>query len=287
MWLYASVISNLGTELKNPDLQVSFQITNIFGLISQAIGWSLIIGALILFMCIIIYGVQWINSGGDTNSVSSAKTKITNCLFGFAVLSLTYTITLLVQYFLGISVFQTPGSVFTPPTLPPVANFVPTPTPTTAPLACKTPGLTCVISADCCTPLVCNSGICGGPVIVPPTPTPPPAPIPTPTPINPSAAIDLNGTNTISVAVTYRIFGISVQPSSPTPFIHTYITNSGGNIVFQKNTQTLSGGIYEFSIDPSSLGVGDYTWHTYFCNDYSTWCSDPILIKQVPLEIVP
>ncbi len=158
MWLYATIVSNLDVELRNPKLQTSFQITDVFGLISQAIGWSLIIGALILFMCIIIYGVQWINSGGDTNTVSSSRTKITNCLFGFAVLSLTYTIALLVQYFLGISVFQAPGSIFTPPPAStiPTPKFVPTPTP----VPCQKVGETCGGSSTCCSPISCISGIC-------------------------------------------------------------------------------------------------------------------------------
>lgn len=112
--------SELMQQLNNPGAVSTgnpFQVTSLMTLFTNILGWSIFFGALIVFFCLLFSGVQWMTAGGDTGSVQTAKSRLTTCLIGFAILACSYAIFLLVQYFFGLQIGQTPGS--TPPPLPP------------------------------------------------------------------------------------------------------------------------------------------------------------------------
>lgn len=91
-------------------------------LLSQGISTVLLIGALVVFICLIWGGWQWLTAGGDEGQMQQAKERLTQCLVGFAILAVSYAIALLVQYFLGLNIFrqdQTTGG------LPPVSSGPP------------------------------------------------------------------------------------------------------------------------------------------------------------------
>lgn len=105
--------SDLAQQLVNPSVVSTgnpFQVTSLMLLFTDILGWSIFFGALIAFICIIISGIEWMTAGGDTGSVQAAKSRITTCLIGFAVLATSYALFSLVQYFFGLSVGQLPGT---------------------------------------------------------------------------------------------------------------------------------------------------------------------------------
>lgn len=97
---------------------------DLLGLLSNVLGWLLLLAAVFIFLCILISGVQWITSsaGGSTSGIEDARNRLTACIIGFAVLATSYAVAILVQYFLGISVIQMPGTNFVGPN-PPTYNL--------------------------------------------------------------------------------------------------------------------------------------------------------------------
>lgn len=74
--------------------------TDIGSLISKALNFVLIIGALLVFMYLIWGGIEWITSGGDKGKTESARNKITAAIVGLIVLASSWAILLLVLGFL-------------------------------------------------------------------------------------------------------------------------------------------------------------------------------------------
>lgn len=73
-------------------------------LIPRLITLALIIGALIFFFNLIVGAIQWISSGGDKQSIESARSKISNALIGIVILFAVFAVAKLIEYFLGIPI---------------------------------------------------------------------------------------------------------------------------------------------------------------------------------------
>ncbi|NCO12482.1 MAG: hypothetical protein COZ34_03285 [Candidatus Pacebacteria bacterium CG_4_10_14_3_um_filter_34_15] len=74
--------------------------TDIGSLITKALDFVLILGALLVFMYLIWGGIEWITSGGDKGKTESARNKITAAIVGLIVLASAWAILLLVLGFL-------------------------------------------------------------------------------------------------------------------------------------------------------------------------------------------
>ncbi|MBP7700878.1 hypothetical protein KA111_02330 [Candidatus Woesebacteria bacterium] len=75
--------------------------TDVGALISKALNFVLIIGALLVFMYLIWGGIEWITSGGDKGKTESARNKITAAIVGLIVLASAWAVLLLVLGFLN------------------------------------------------------------------------------------------------------------------------------------------------------------------------------------------
>ncbi len=83
---------------------------NIGSLINGILTFILVVGALLVFLYLILGGIEWITSGGDKSKTESARNKITSAVVGLIILAASYAILLIVLNFLG---FKSLGEVFT------------------------------------------------------------------------------------------------------------------------------------------------------------------------------
>lgn len=99
---------NPGTnEITNPALG---SLTNQSGvsflqkLLPALVTMGLIIGALVFVFMLITGAIAWISSGGDKQSLESARGKITSALVGLVILLAVFAIIKLIEVFFGISI---------------------------------------------------------------------------------------------------------------------------------------------------------------------------------------
>lgn len=83
---------------------------NIGSLINGVLTFVLVIGALLVFMYLILGGIEWITSGGDKSKTESARNKITSAVVGLIILAASYAILMIILNFMG---FDSLGEVFT------------------------------------------------------------------------------------------------------------------------------------------------------------------------------
>lgn len=70
-------------------------------LIQSALNFVMVLGALLVFLYLIMGGIEWITSGGDKSKTESARNKITAAVVGLIILAASYAILLIVLNFLG------------------------------------------------------------------------------------------------------------------------------------------------------------------------------------------
>jgi cytochrome bd-type quinol oxidase subunit 2 len=78
-------------------------------LVNGVLSFVMVIAALLVFMYLILGGIEWITSGGDKGKTESARNKITAAVIGLVILAASYAILLIVLRFLG---FENLGDVF-------------------------------------------------------------------------------------------------------------------------------------------------------------------------------
>lgn len=83
---------------------------NIGSLINGVLTFVMVIGALLVFLYLILGGIEWITSGGDKSKTEKARNKITAAVVGLVILAASYAILILILNFLG---FDNLGQVFT------------------------------------------------------------------------------------------------------------------------------------------------------------------------------
>lgn len=135
--IYSTAISDIGKYLEELPIGNPWKnIQNINVLIPNLINLVLIAAVVVFFFLILFGGVQWITSGGDKESLSKAKGKITSALVGIIIVFSAWAILNLVNYFFRINY---PSSTET----------------------CRGPGERCGAGLPaCCQDLFCRDGVC-------------------------------------------------------------------------------------------------------------------------------
>ena len=75
--------------------------SNISEVINQVLTFVMAIAALLVFMYLILGGIDWITSGGDKSKTESARNKITAAVIGLIILAAAYAILTIALNFLG------------------------------------------------------------------------------------------------------------------------------------------------------------------------------------------
>jgi len=75
---------------------------NLGAIISGALGFIMALAALLVFLYLILGGIQWITSGGDKGKTEEARNKITAAVIGLIVLAAAYAVLQIMLSFLGI-----------------------------------------------------------------------------------------------------------------------------------------------------------------------------------------
>lgn len=70
-------------------------------LLNSVLSFVMVIAALLVFLYLIMGGIEWITSGGDKGKTESARNKITAAIVGLVILAASYAILLIVLNFLG------------------------------------------------------------------------------------------------------------------------------------------------------------------------------------------
>ncbi len=77
--------------------------TDVGVLINAVLTFVMVIAALLVFLYLIMGGIQWITSGGDKGKTEEARNKITSAIVGLIVLAASYAILLIALRFLGFN----------------------------------------------------------------------------------------------------------------------------------------------------------------------------------------
>lgn len=83
---------------------VEYHINDLGLLVSRIATWALALAGVFMFLCVIISGLQILISGGDKAGMEKSKKRITNCLIGLTVISLSWAIMLVINYFFGLEI---------------------------------------------------------------------------------------------------------------------------------------------------------------------------------------
>lgn len=99
-------------KLTNIDKQVNpfFKIQDLGTFIENLFQVIIGIGSIITLFYLLWGGIEYITSGGNQEKTKSAKEKITQSLFGLAILAIVWILWRLTIYFLGLS--PNPGGQF-------------------------------------------------------------------------------------------------------------------------------------------------------------------------------
>lgn len=103
--------------------------------ISAVLRLVMLVAALLVFLYLIMGGIQWITSGGDKGKVDQARQKLIAAVIGIIILASSYAVLLLALNFLGFSslneVFDSmidiSGQEIVTPTTPPSPSPTPSP----------------------------------------------------------------------------------------------------------------------------------------------------------------
>ena len=92
-------------NLTNIDKQVRsfFKIKSLGPFIENLIQVIIAIGSVIALLYLFLGGIEFITSGGNQEKTKTAKDKITQAIFGLAILAVVWILWRLVIYFLGLS----------------------------------------------------------------------------------------------------------------------------------------------------------------------------------------
>jgi len=98
----------------NPKVGSGGGTTIVGTMISRIISILLIVGTLVCLIYLIMGAIMWITSGGEKAKVEEARSKISYAVMGLVLLATSWAVMLLLQHFLGLSIFG--GEGFTLPT---------------------------------------------------------------------------------------------------------------------------------------------------------------------------
>ena len=90
-----------GIDIGTPTLAQGFA-GNLGAIISGVLGFVMAIAALLVFLYLILGGIQWITSGGDKGKTEEARNKITGAVIGLIILAAAYAVLQIMLHFLGL-----------------------------------------------------------------------------------------------------------------------------------------------------------------------------------------
>jgi hypothetical protein len=114
--------ANLPNGLYNPilegaagsDLEGAKSGSLLMGIISGILQFMMLFGTLYMLLQLVMAGLDWIGSGGDSSKLEKARHRLTNAVIGLLVLSASFAIWTVVKDFLGIQLefglLMPPGS---------------------------------------------------------------------------------------------------------------------------------------------------------------------------------
>ena len=88
-----------------PTLQITpppGALTEISAIVSGAIQLILIVAGLIAFVYLLLGGIKWITSGGDSAAVETARNQIIQALIGLIVVFAAWGLIVLVEQMIGV-----------------------------------------------------------------------------------------------------------------------------------------------------------------------------------------
>ena len=93
-------------EPSNPIFQIpNFSgFTNLGGLVDNLIQLAFFAAGLAFFIMLLIGGIQWITVGGDPKALQAVRARITNALIGLLIVVAAFSIAIIIQTVLGISI---------------------------------------------------------------------------------------------------------------------------------------------------------------------------------------
>lgn len=94
-------IIDIGPKAKEAGVD---KIPNIGNLIGAGIGAAFLISFLLVFVMLVLGGIQWITSGGDKENTQKAKDRITGALVGLAIIGGAWALMKIVGGFFGFDV---------------------------------------------------------------------------------------------------------------------------------------------------------------------------------------
>lgn len=94
--------------------------SNFGTIISSLLNLVMIIAAILVFLYLIMGGIEWITSGGDKGKTESARNKITAAIIGLIILAASYAILQLALSLLGFEGGL--GDVFNQENLKPITD---------------------------------------------------------------------------------------------------------------------------------------------------------------------
>jgi len=135
--IYSTITSDIGKYLEGLPIGNPWKnVQHINILIPNLINLVLIAAVVIFFFLLLLGGIQWITSGGDKESLSKAKGKITSALVGIIIVFSAWAILNLVNHFFRIN-YSSPTET------------------------CRGPGERCGPGLPaCCQDLFCRDGVC-------------------------------------------------------------------------------------------------------------------------------
>ncbi|MBU0978699.1 MAG: hypothetical protein ABIJ03_01810 [Patescibacteria group bacterium] len=100
--VFAQAGGNTGINIGTTTLAKGFA-GDLGSIITGALGFIMAIAALLVFLYLILGGIQWITSGGDKGKTEEARNKITSAVIGLIVLAAAYAVLQIMLGFLGLT----------------------------------------------------------------------------------------------------------------------------------------------------------------------------------------
>lgn len=72
--------------------------------IPAALGLAFVIGVLVFMFMLVVGAIQWISSGGDKQSLESARGRISNALIGIVILFASFALVSFIETFFHINI---------------------------------------------------------------------------------------------------------------------------------------------------------------------------------------
>lgn len=89
--------------IKNPAVKGNLDLNLLIGGIFTLLTF---LGALLLFVYLVLGGIMWITAGGDAKKTESAGKQITNALIGFLLLAIGWAVAAFFGKILGINILN-------------------------------------------------------------------------------------------------------------------------------------------------------------------------------------